>query len=1066
MMIKNIINKILLLILLDLSICFGQQDFISKEEIGKPFINYYSPKVYKSNGRNWVVAQDTRGIMYFANETGVLEYDGHYWRKIKVPQDKMVRSISIDERDKIYVCADIDLGYLKPDSKGELKYVSLLPFLEKKYHNFGEVSDVKTIDNYAYFKTKDKIFRWDGNNFTVWDLVFSFRLHNLNDKIYVMNEGIGLMTIEGDELKLIPDGDFFSSKCVNGMLPYGVSNVGVDSILILTYEHGLFLYDYKKFSKFETEADEYLIENQINNATVTSDGNYAFATQRGGIVIINKYGKLVKIIDEKSGLQTNVCFDVFSDKNGGLWLTTEYGINHIIEPSSLSSFQNSGELKNISNSIFRYKNRIYAATELGPMILESNDEGFQLLRGDNQPSSVFAEFDDKLLVGTSSGTFVIENKSITKKIVDEITTCILVSDYFPGRIYLGTYDGFSILEKRGNQFKIVYKKELPDEVINIIEEKDGSLWINGFFPGLISVTGNLKELSNGQDNAVTYQSFDNSNKLNANVFRIVKILNSSFFIADEGVYKYDKIVKTFEKYSSFGEVLSDASTKIVLIVNGNNDSIWVLAYFQGEPVMGRAALQSNGTYNWEPIPELSLLDLATVISIYPDKDPLTGNEKLWLSTEEELVLYDPSIETSTLSNYSTLIRKVEAKRDTIIFFGANNFEVGFAAEIDYSKNDIIFEYSATHYDKPNLTYFQTYLEGDDEEWSSWSLETKKEYTNLSHGDYVFKVKAKNLYGIESDLASYSFTILAPWYLSWWAYILYALFIVGTLSSIRKFELDRRDKNNRIRISELKAEAAEFQAQAAETQARLIQADNDRKTKELEEARQLQLSMLPKEIPELPHLDIAVYMKTATEVGGDYYDFSTKYDGSLNIAVGDATGHGMQAGTLVTIIKGLFTSEASKRGILEFFSDASRTIKDINMGRLMMAFSLIKLNGKNLEYSGAGMPPMYIYRKESNKIDEIDMQGMPLGAMKNFKYNLYETELIYGDCVLLLSDGYPELANDDNEQIGYERLQNQLLKMANKKPEEIIEYFKNFGSEWVNGKEPDDDVTFVVVKVKT
>ncbi len=109
--------------------------------------------------------------------------------------------------------------------------------------------------------------------------------------------------------------------------------------------------------------------------------------------------------------------------------------------------------------------------------------------------------------------------------------------------------------------------------------------------------------------------------------------------------------------------------------------------------------------------------------------------------------------------------------------------------------------------------------------------------------------------------------------------------------------------------------------------------------------------------------------------------------------------------------------------------------------------------------------MYIYRKESNKIDEIDMQGMPLGAMKNFKYNLYETELIFGDCVLLLSDGYPELANDDNEQIGYERLQNQLLKMANNKPEEIIEYFKNFGSEWLNGKDPDDDVTFVVIKVK-
>ena len=1065
MMNKNIINKILLLLLLNLSICIGQQNFVSNQESGKPFINYYSPKIYKSNARNWVISQDSRGVMYFANETGVLEYDGHYWRKIRVPQDKTVRSISIDERDKIYVCADIDFGYLEPDSRGELQYTSLLPFLEKKYHNFGEVSDVKTIDNYAYFKTKDKIFRWDGNNFTIWDSVYSFSLFNINDKIFTRNDGIGLMMVEGDELKLIPDGSFFSSIGVNGMLPYGRNRVNIDSILILTYEQGLFLYDYKKFSRFKTEADEYLIDNQINNATVTANGNYAFATQRGGIVIINKYGKLEKIIDEKSGLQTNVCLDVFSDMDGGLWLTTEYGINYIIEPSSLSSFQNSGELKNISNSIYRFNNRIYAATELGPMILESKDEGFQLLKGNNEPSSVFTEFDDELLVGTSAGTFVIKNKSITKKLIDEITTCILVSDYFPNRIYIGTYDGFSILEKRGNQFKIVYDKELPDEVINIIEEEDGSLWINGFFPGLVNVTGNLKEFSSGQDKDVTYQSYKNSNELPGNILRIIKIDKTCLFITNEGVYKYDKTEKSFAKYSSLGEILSEESTEVFLIAAGRDQAIWVLAYFQDEPVMGRATLQTNGNYNWEPVTELSLLDLATIISIYPDKDPLTGGEKLWLSTEEELVLYDPSNETNTLNNYSTLIRKVAVKRDSIIFFGANNFEVKNTTAIDYSKNDIIFEYSATHYDRPSLTYFKSFLEGDEEDWSSWSPETKKEYTNLSHGNYVFKVKAKNLYGIESDLASYSFTILAPWYLSWWAYVLYAFFIGGTLFSIRKFELDRRDKNNRIRISEFKTIAAEYQAKAAETQAKLMQADNDRKTKELEEARLLQLSMLPKEIPELSHLDIAVYMKTATEVGGDYYDFSIKNDGSLNIAVGDATGHGMQAGTLVTIIKGLFTSEASNRGILEFFSDASRTIKDINLGRLMMAFSLLKINGKNLNYSGAGMPPMYIYRKESNKIDEIDMQGMPLGAMKNFKYNLFETELISGDCVLLLSDGYPELANDNNEQIGYERLQNQLLKIANMDPEEIIEYFKNFGSEWVNGKDPDDDVTFVVIKVK-
>ena len=119
----------------------------------------------------------------------------------------------------------------------------------------------------------------------------------------------------------------------------------------------------------------------------------------------------------------------------------------------------------------------------------------------------------------------------------------------------------------------------------------------------------------------------------------------------------------------------------------------------------------------------------------------------------------------------------------------------------------------------------------------------------------------------------------------------------------------------------------------------------------------------------------------------------------------------------------------------------------------------------IQFSSAGMPPMYIFRKESKIVEEINMKGMPLGAIRNFEYKLYETELNSGDCILLLSDGYPELENINNEQIGYERLKTQFAEVAEKHPDEIIQYFKNSGSEWVNDKDPDDDVTFVVIKVK-
>jgi hypothetical protein len=100
----------------------------------------------------------------------------------------------------------------------------------------------------------------------------------------------------------------------------------------------------------------------------------------------------------------------------------------------------------------------------------------------------------------------------------------------------------------------------------------------------------------------------------------------------------------------------------------------------------------------------------------------------------------------------------------------------------------------------------------------------------------------------------------------------------------------------IEVQELSAKTLEQerQKQELETQRKLLEAENARKTKELEEARQLQLSMLPQKLPQLPDLDIAVYMKPAAEVGGDYYDFHLNDDGTLTVAIGDATGHGMKA----------------------------------------------------------------------------------------------------------------------------------------------------------------------------
>ncbi len=173
---------------------------------------------------------------------------------------------------------------------------------------------------------------------------------------------------------------------------------------------------------------------------------------------------------------------------------------------------------------------------------------------------------------------------------------------------------------------------------------------------------------------------------------------------------------------------------------------------------------------------------------------------------------------------------------------------------------------------------------------------------------------------------------------------------------------------------------ELRSRKEEVERKLLEADNLRKTEELEEARKLQLSMLPKSVPVVPGLKIASYMKTATEVGGDYYDYFVGEDGTLTVAIGDATGHGVKAGTMVAAAKSLFQTLAEMPDITQIFSRMSKSLKRMNLGNIYMALSIVKIHSGTMQLSAAGMPPALLYQSETGNVREILMKGMPLGSI--------------------------------------------------------------------------------------
>jgi serine phosphatase RsbU (regulator of sigma subunit) len=245
----------------------------------------------------------------------------------------------------------------------------------------------------------------------------------------------------------------------------------------------------------------------------------------------------------------------------------------------------------------------------------------------------------------------------------------------------------------------------------------------------------------------------------------------------------------------------------------------------------------------------------------------------------------------------------------------------------------------------------------------------------------------------------------------------------------------------------------------------LEAENERKSLELEQARDLQISMLPKEIPQVPQTQIAVSMHTATEVGGDYYDFYLEDEDTLTVVIGDATGHGLQSGTMVTATKSLFKSMAHFPNPSDILQKISNALRQMGMGKVFMCLTIIKVKDNELKMAGAGMPYPLIYEAGKRDVREIPLKGMPLGVFQNFKCQEETIALNKGDTLVVMSDGLIEQENGHKEMFGEARTRDLIKNMGDKAPAEIVSQLEKSCNNWRGEIPQQDDVTFLVLQMK-
>jgi serine phosphatase RsbU (regulator of sigma subunit) len=269
------------------------------------------------------------------------------------------------------------------------------------------------------------------------------------------------------------------------------------------------------------------------------------------------------------------------------------------------------------------------------------------------------------------------------------------------------------------------------------------------------------------------------------------------------------------------------------------------------------------------------------------------------------------------------------------------------------------------------------------------------------------------------------------------------------------------------VQELTATTLEQERAAREKEIsrRVLEADNARKTGELEEARRLQLAMLPEALPQLPGFDLAVHMATASEVGGDYYDFLRDDDDGWTVVLGDATGHGLHAGMVVGVARSLLQAANGVGELSAMLSRIHTGLANLPERRASMSLVLVRLDGSVLRLASAGMPPVLVRRHDTGDIDEVLLPGVPLGTLQEAEWGEHEFNVSPGDSVLLMSDGLAEVMGPDGEFFGYDRVRSGFSEVGTREPAAVVEHLVSSVDTHRAGESITDDVTLVVLRAR-
>jgi ligand-binding sensor domain-containing protein/DNA-binding CsgD family transcriptional regulator len=824
----NMLKLILRLLTLIFCCCCIQLQASEIKSLGVPYIQNYPKSVYGSGNQNWSVAQDKNGIMYYGNAEGLLVYDGRYWQQYTMPHRQIVRSVATDNNGRIYTGSYGEFGYWA-FQKNKLKFTSLTSLIPLKYGLTDEIWKIYVDGNRVIFQSFSTIYIYQNNKIEALKSGSSFLfLHKCGKRFFAEILNTGLYELVGNKLFALPGSDKIHG--ILSILPYKDS-----SLLIGTIKDGLYIYAKNTITPFNTPANAFLKTYQLNNGVRILNKYYAFGTILNGLIIIDENGNIIQQINKTSGLQNNTVLSLYADNNENLWAGLDNGIDRIELNSPLYFyFDKTGKFGTVYSSII-HTGKIYLGTNQGLFYSKwsekNNSFNFKMIPNSQGQVWDLTLVNNQLLCGHNNGTYRVVDDQIERISSLNGGWTIKPLNSTPEYLIQGTYNGLALFNKGADgNWKIFTRiAGFTEPSRHIEQDSKGDIWVSHAYKGLNKLT-----LSADFKRVIAKKSFDEKSGLpgnyNINVFNLE---NKIVFSSDSGFYTYDELSNRFTKY----EVLNKKLGSFALsnkIINAGNHLYWFINH-------GKVALVNFSQPGRLPISysRFSILD-GRMVQYYENISRISNSIYL-ISIDDGFVIYDTKESLQNSNNHKlprVLLRKIDDITDKYTTISENGSGTE-GLQIPYSRNSIRISYALPYFRQAHIR-FQYYLEGYSKQWSDWSFGTQKDFTNLSSGSYKFKVRAKIDNASVTDITTFNFEILPPWYANKWASILYLIVIVvilyvGKIIYEQKLKIDHQRIASRIKRQQdelLKKDAEATEKQITLLQTEKLQAELNAKNREL------------------------------------------------------------------------------------------------------------------------------------------------------------------------------------------------------------------------------------------